>query len=1508
MRISFTALTGGGPRDVVLNLDSEATVDGVAQTLAATLDGRPAVPAPRFSKDALLSRGARKALWMDGRMLDPQALAVKELRDGAVVAVERRGAAATVLTEPTGLVEVRVVGGPAAGSVHRLGLGVCTIGSGHDVDVVLDDPSVPARSLRLTVERAAVQVEASALTMQGAVVLDGTPLGAKTAWPMGALLTVGASVLALAPCAAPDTHLEPLPEGGLAFNRPPRLNRPRRARTLEVPKRPERNPRERLRLFGALLFSAFGLAMAFGLGQWWWALFALAWPVMTLGEWLGDRMHGRKSYKKSLKEYHRKAGEFDGELERLRREDEAERRALHPDPAEVLLTATGPRRRLWERRRDDPDVLHLRVGLADLPARIELTGDTEAAGGPGGEQAGPEEPSSRGGNGIRIPKARQVPVVLPLTELGVIGLTGPRHASRALARWLVAQAAALHSPRDLAIVVLSADQNAGHEWNWVRWLPHCAPREGEDCVALVGTDPESAAHRVTELAIRVTERRRAAQAESSFFGQGARPADGAPYNILIVLDGARALRRIPGMPMLLSRGPEYGLYAVCVDDEERMLPEECRAVAAWDTQRHSTMLLQGQGLDVLGPVLADQVSATWTDRVARALAPVRDVSREDAEDSLPADVRLLDVLDMPEPTAEHVLQSWSRTGGRTTRVPVGLASGGRYEIDLRVDGPHGLIAGTTGAGKSELLQTLIASLAVANRPDEMTFVLIDYKGGAAFKDCANLPHTVGMVTDLDGHATERALESLAAELRRREEILLGAGAKDIDDYDDLRPADPGLPAMPRLVLVIDEFAAMVTELPDFVAGLVDIGRRGRSLGVHLILATQRPAGVVTADIRANTNLRIALRVTDPDESADVLDSPDAAQISKSTPGRCYVRSGVSSPQAVQSARIGGRRPGAGAGSGGPTVHPLPWQGLGHPLPAPREAADDAVLATDLGVLVQAVDEAARRAGIARQPSPWLSPLPERVALAPRIAAGGSVVDVPPVPFGVTDLPAVQSREELTLDLATGGHLYVAGSAQSGRSTALRTIAGSLAGACSPYDVHVYAVDCGANALLPLVSLPHCGAVVTRDQLDRCERLLAALTAEVARRQQVLAEAGFSSLAEQRAAVAATDRLPWMVLLLDRWEGFLGAFEHYDYGRLVDQVVRLLREGAAAGLRAVFTGDRSGLGGQVSTVFDRRLILRMADPNDYGYGGLQDRQIPAEMPPGRALEPAGPGAPPRESQIALLGDDASGASQVAALQEIARACVSRYGRLPRRRGPLHVDELPVRVTYREAMSLDPEFLAPSALWALVGVGGDTLAPVGIDLLGEGPGFAVAGPPRSGRSTTLRTIVQSLLDPAVGGGLVPVVLVTPRRSPLRLLAGRPGVLGVLTSDADAGDLERAIGDEHRYTVVVDDAELLDETELDEALTAVLRTARDGEHAVVIGGTTDDLGRGYRGFLSDTRRSRSGVLLSVDSPDDGDLFGLRLPRNAPLGGPTGRGLFVAAGATTRIQVALPPPVSAD
>ncbi len=276
-------------------------------------------------------------------------------------------------------------------------------------------------------------------------------------------------------------------------------------------------------------------------------------------------------------------------------------------------------------------------------------------------------------------------------------------------------------------------------------------------------------------------------------------------------------------------------------------------------------------------------------RFARALAPLRDATPDDQQSALPAAARLLDLLPFDATDAVALETSW-RVSPRGTRVVLGVGEDGEpLVVDLAADGPHTLVAGTTGAGKSELLQTLVAGLALANRPDEMSFVLVDYKGGAAFRDCARLPHTVGTVTDLDGHLTERALRSLGAELRRRETVLRSAGCKDLDDY--LATAPAGSPPLARLVLVVDEFATLVEELPDFVGGLVGIAQRGRSLGVHLVLATQRPGGVVSADIRANTSLRIALRVTDPAESTDVVDVRDAADIPRANPGRAVLRAG-----------------------------------------------------------------------------------------------------------------------------------------------------------------------------------------------------------------------------------------------------------------------------------------------------------------------------------------------------------------------------------------------------------------------------------------------------------------------------------------------------------------------------------------------------------------------------------------------------------------------------------------
>ncbi|MGH3261941.1 MAG: FtsK/SpoIIIE domain-containing protein, partial [Trebonia sp.] len=452
----------------------------------------------------------------------------------------------------------------------------------------------------------------------------------------------------------------------------------------------------------------------------------------------------------------------------------------------------------------------------------------------------------------------------------------------------------------------------------------------------------------------------------------------------------------------------------------------------------------------------------WCARLARSIAPIRDVSTDDDTDAIPGAARLLDLLALDASgtdlggtdlggtdMARAITARW-RAGGRSTVAVVGVSYDGPLGIDISKDGPHGLIAGTTGSGKSELLQTLVASLAVANRPDELTFVLVDYKGGSAFADCARLPHTVGMVTDLSPHLVERALTSLSAELTRREHLLATAGAKDIEDYQhalETAPPDGVLTPLPRLVIVIDEFASLVRDLPDFVTGLVNIAQRGRSLGIHLLLATQRPSGVVSADIRANTNLRIALRVTDKGESCDVIDTPEAASIAKATPGRAYVRLGHASLVPFQAGRVGGplpcgSLPSPGATAGGvaaPWIAPLSWADLGRPEPVPPTptgSADGEV--TDLKVLVEQIRLAAAALDIPARPSPWMAPLPTAMQLsalwpvgtaqlADNPAIGGLGAHEPGwrqtaawdrtlVPYGMADLPARQAQEIAGLTL------------------------------------------------------------------------------------------------------------------------------------------------------------------------------------------------------------------------------------------------------------------------------------------------------------------------------------------------------------------------------------------------------------------------------------------------------------------------------------------------------------
>ncbi|WNI19852.1 FtsK/SpoIIIE domain-containing protein [Streptomyces sp. ITFR-21] len=961
------------------------------------------------------------------------------------------------------------------------------------------------------------------------------------------------------------------------------------------------------------------------------------------------------------------------------------------DPVALLSIAEGRTQRLWERRPGDDDFLALECG--------PLLGSPQGA-----------YDVAIGSTGLSTQVPAAVLDVLPplrarLPDLGCLGIAGPGARPRRLAARLVAQAAVLHSPEDVSVQVFTdpEDSEALAAWHWLRWLPRSSARPEERDAPRVFAADAAQAWQVNRLLALVAERRQGIR-----YSGAARGPD-----IVLVLEGARRRRTLPGVAALLRDGPQVGIHVICLESETRLLPAEC--VAVLDLERNEFRALTGEPRPVA--FLPDMVPQPWFERLGRALAPLRDAATEQRTRDLAAPT-LLELIGLEPPDAAGIAVRWQAVP-RSTTVALGQAAGQPFEIDLVRDGPHALVAGTSGSGRSEVLRVLIASLAVANRPDEMQFVLVDYKGGGAFGPLAGLPHVTSLLTDLDSRQTNRILGRLAAALRDREALLSAHRVKDFAEYQDLRDRRRELPPLPRLVLVVDDFAALGRELPDLVTGLTATAQRGRSLGVHLVLATQRASGAVTADIRAATNLRIALRASGPAESDDVIDAPDAAHLSPSTPGRALVRTGARDLVEMQTARLGG--PVAAAG-----VDVVPLGTDGSVPPRPASGADGAE--TDLFALVRALRQTAIDLDVPALPGP-LPPLLATVVPLDTIPKPAGGRDLAPVAYGWEQAADELTPQPALFDLVNTASLSAEGPRGSGRSQFLRTIAAALAERHSTADVHLFGIDCGDGALQALTGLPHCGAVAARNEPDRIVRLLGRLNATVYARRQVLATGGFADLAAQRQAVPAAQRLPYLVLLVDRWE----ELPETRTASPATDVLELLSHGAGAGVRLVLTSGSGGRAARLPTDLVReRLVLGLTgtDAEEVEEYGFDPALLPDTPTPGRAFRPGGDA----EIQIALLDAGTTRRGQTDALDRLAGRLRDRDAHVPETRRPFRVEDTP-----------------RAADQFIVGAGAGTGRPVGRedvlawlrDRYASGTSVALLGPRRAGKTWVLEELNRRLV---------------------------------------------------------------------------------------------------------------------------------------------------------------------
>jgi S-DNA-T family DNA segregation ATPase FtsK/SpoIIIE len=1418
-------------RPVELEAPADTTVGAVVEALAHELS----VEADELVLERTGRRLPRDAELADAELRHGDRLVLSGAHDGAR---PRRGRAA-----PAQL-ELAVVGGPAAGRRFPLAPGAHVVGRGEDCAVRLDDAALSARHLRVRVsDDGAVTV--ADLGSRNGTRLEGAALDAEQEESLtaGMVLSAGRSQLALEHAAA-DGHPPPASaDGTIRFNRPPRVPRPLEPTVRPFPPPPEAAQRARLPLGASLIPLALGLGLYLATHIPTMLFFAALSPLMAISTFMEDRRSGRKGFEQRRREYRKSLAALRDELEDERGRELAARRMSVPDLADLLCRTMRLESTLWERRGGDADFLTLRLGAADRPSLFTVRIDQ---GGDRGLRHEAEELASW------YAIAPGVPVELPLGELGAAGICGPEDRVSALARSLVAQAAVLHSPRELTIVAAVPAERAA-EWEWLVWLPHTSAETAPLARGLV-TSP-LAARALVEDVVRLSEER--AETDPGF----GRARRAGWTSVLLLLDEAVAPERAL-VADLLGRAAEAGVSVLWLGRERRDLPGECAGLVELDAgpaRLSYTDTRSGQAVD---DVSADGLAVELAEQLALALAPVRDTSFR-AGGGVPDRVTLNELLELDEVRADWIGARWDEGGEDLTAV-LGGGVQGPFTVDLRRDGPHALVAGMTGAGKSELLQTLIASLATAHPPTRLSFLLVDYKGGAAFKDCTSLPHTVGLVTDLDAHLTQRALISLNAELQRRERLLRDTGAKDLADMER---RDPDA-APPSLVIVIDEFATLAKEVPDFIDGIVDVAQRGRSLGVHLVLATQRPGGVVSENIRANTNLRIALRVNEAAESTDVIGVADAARIPRDRPGRAFARTGHGELTEFQAAYVGD------ATTRRPDDRSIRVRALGFDTGGRLRAREETGADSDLAQLVHAASSAAEDRRLERPRSPWLPPLAPVVSLE----------TLPASALGLLDDPARQLQQPYALDLEAEGSVLVYGTSGSGKTTFLRTLALSLTQDSSPDELQLYGLDFATRGLKMLEALPHCGSVITDDDEERTARLFAVLRATLERRKTLFAESGVFNLSEYRRA-SARDVPPRIVVLLDGYAGFAAAFERVNLGELVEALPRLVGEGRPLGVHFAITADRRGaVPNALAGIIPAKLVLRMADEDEFTALGVPLRTVRgAHLPPGRGF------AGGLEVQVALAGTDASGEGQAGSIERRAQATRGRHGD---RRAPA-IEPLPARI---ERSSLPA---ASHPLRAVIGIGDAELSPAEIDLRDRH--FLVIGPYRSGRSTALATIVESLRTATPG---LQLHLLAPRRSPLAQLGSWKAAAEGLQACEDAalglaGQVEQHT-DGAPVVVVIDDGEELAESLAASSLETIVRRGRDLDVRVVCACERQAAQRAFGGWLRELRKEEHGLLLAPDADVDGDLLAVRLPRRTNPVFPPGRGYLVERGAIELVQVA--------
>ena len=1020
--------------------------------------------------------------------------------------------------------------------------------------------------------------------------------------------------------------------------------------------------------------------------------------------------------------------------------------ADQPDPAD--LPALVDRGRLWERRRSDPDFGRARIGIGPqrlaTPLRAPQTVPLE--------DLDPVSSTSLRHFIRAYSTVSDLPVAVSLRSFANFTLSGKRPVVLHLTRALLAQLTLFHAPGDLRVALCLAPDRQS-DWEWTKWLPHTQSSTTGDASGTARLVSDNLGGIATLLGGDLGDR--------PVFTKDA--GMGFEYqHIVVIVDGGRTFDD----EQLAPHGGKHGVTVVDVTNElPSRNPDDITLCLHVTEDRMGMLVGEGneQALGFLGrPDLLDLASA---EALGRLMAPLGHTAPVVSETPMASSFGLPGLLGIGDPRDLDPAITWRpRTARERLRLPIGVDPDGRpVDLDLKESaeggmGPHGLVIGATGSGKSELLRTLVTGLAVTHSSETLNLALIDFKGGATFAGMTDLPHTCAVITNLSDDLTlvDRMADAIKGELNRRQELLRAAGNyASVRDYEKARDGGAPLAPLPSLLVIIDEFSELLSSRPEYIDLFVMIGRLGRSLGIHLLLASQRLEEGRIRGLESHLSYRIGLRTFSAAESRSVLGVPDAYQL-PSVPGSAYLKVDTETLIRLKSAYVSGDLPPRGQTEEGPVRNRfvLPF-GLaptrspdwpGETSKPEKESSDPAKPASSgesiMDTLVSRL--------IGHGPSAhqiWLPPLGEPPTLDQLLlplavdsdrglcpagwGGNGRLV----VPVAIVDKPYEQRRDLMWADLSgAAGHAIVVGSPQSGKSTLLRSLVSALALTHTPAEAQFFVLDMGGGAMRPIADLPHVSGYATRRDPQRCRRIVAEVSGLMSAREKMFAANGIDSITtfrQRRSEFSDGDgdgrEFGDVFLVIDDWTTL-----RKEYEQLEDQIISLAQRGLGFGIHVMISaGWWMGVRAQVRDTIGTRFELHLGEAAD----SLIDRKAAQNVPagaPGRGLTPEKLHfltALPRMDSDQRPATIAAGTAQL--VEKITKAW----------QGPPAppVRLLPTKIEINELPSTKPahEKQIP------IGVAEEDLQPIFVDFTTD-PHFLAFGDVESGRSGLLRTIAHGIMS--------------------------------------------------------------------------------------------------------------------------------------------------------------------